>query len=300
MAATAISDEVSPLELVIVGTANDHAPYQLSNPTIALHAKQGTLPSDADLVQQTDGFCSVLERHGVKVLRPQNLELVLQTFVRDLGFVIDNTFVWCNPKMPNRRREQDGIRPIIDQLDGLKTVQPPPEIRIEGGDVALLRGRVLVGVGVDPARARTGIDAVEFLKKTFPNREIIPIALRGSDDKQDNPREHVLHLDCGFQPIGPDSGILFEEGFEGRPEAILDLVGDDHIIRVSGDEMFQLWPNLFSISPNNVVSAPSFTRLNEQIRNVGVSVLEVPYEEVAKLGGLFRCSTLPIRRTYAD
>ena len=292
----AILDEVSPLELVIVGTANDHGPYQLNNPTIALHAQQGTRPIDADLVQQTDEFCSVLERHGAKVLRPQNLEGVLQTFARDLGFVIDNTFVWCNLKKPNRRREQAEIRPIIDQVDGLKTVQPPPEIRIEGGDVVLLGGRVLVGVGVDPERARTSKDAVEFLKKTFTDKEIIPIAIRASDDRQDNPREHVLHLDCGFQPIGADSGILFEEGFDGRPDAILDLVRDDHIIRVSGDEMFHLWPNLFSISPNSVISAPSFTRLNTQIRSLGINVLEVPYEEVAKLGGLFRCSTLPLRR----
>src|SRR5216684_1901389 len=98
MAATAILDEVSPLELVIVGTANDRGPLQFNNATVALHAKQGTLPSDTDLINQVDGFCSVLERQGVKVLRPRNIEGVLQTFVRDLGFVIGHTFVWCNPK----------------------------------------------------------------------------------------------------------------------------------------------------------------------------------------------------------
>ena len=299
-ATTAILDEVSPLDLVIVGTANDRGPLQLNNSTVARHQQQGTLPTDADLIAQVDGFCSVLEQHSVKVLRPRNIEGTLQTFVRDLGFVIGNTFVWCNPKKLKRRLEQDGLRPIIDQLQDLKPIPLPSEIGIEGGDVVLLGSRVLVGVGTDPERARTTKDAVKYLQSVFTDREIIPIAIRASDDKRDDPRQHVLHLDCAFQPIGRDSGILFEQGFACRPDPIFDLVGDEHLIRVSGDEMFHLWPNLFSVSPDTVVSAPSFTRLNEQIRSKGVNVLEAPYEEVAKLGGLFRCSTLPLRRTYTD
>ena len=195
-----------------------------------------------------------------------------------------------------RRLEQDGLRNIIDQ-EGLRTVKPPSDLRIEGGDIVLLQGRVLVGVGSDPARARTGAEAVEFLKGIFPEREIIPIAIRASDDSRDDPKQHVLHLDCAFQPIGADSAILFDEGFVGSPGPILDLIADDHLLRVSGEEMFHLWPNLFSVSPTTVVSAPSFARLNAEIRALGVNVVEVPYEEVTKLGGLFRCSTLPLRRS---
>jgi N-dimethylarginine dimethylaminohydrolase len=282
-----------------VGIADDRGPLQLNNATIALYDKQGATPTDIDRINQTNGFCAVLELHGVKVLRPENVKGVLQIFVRDLGFVIDDTFVWCNPKKEKRRLEQDGLRNIIEQ-ERLRTVTPPSDIRIEGGDVVLLQGRVLVGVGSDPARARTGAEAVEFLKNFLPEREIIPVAIHASDDSQDDPKQHVLHLDCAFQPIGADSAILFDEGFVGSAGPILDLIADDHLLHVSGEEMFHLWPNLFSVSSTTVVSGPSFARLNAEIRALGLNVVEVPYEEVAKLGGLFRCSTLPLRRSSSE
>jgi N-dimethylarginine dimethylaminohydrolase len=292
----AIRDETSALELVVVGTAADKGPFQLHNPTIRQHVEQGTAPSDHDLNEQVEGFGHVLEKRGVKVLRPLNVGGVLQTFVRDLGFVVGDTFVWCNLKKEKRRLEQDGLRPAIDQLEGVKTVSPPADILIEGGDVVLLKGKLLVGIGEDPERARTSSAAAKFLQETFPDMEIIPVATRASDSASDDPKEHVLHLDCAFQPIGVAHGIFFEPGFARRPDAIFDLIGDENLIRVSADEMFRLWPNLLSLSPDCVVSAPSFGRLNARLRKLDITVLEVPYEEVAKLGGLFRCSTLPIRR----
>ncbi len=34
----------------------------------------------------------------------------------------------------------------------------------------------------------------------------------------------------------------------------------------------------------------------EELRNKGITVEEVPYAEIAKMEGLLRCSTLPLRR----
>ena len=112
----------------------------------------------------------------------------------------------------------------------------------------------------------------------------------------DDPHSNVLHLDCAFQPVGPEHTILYEAGFQSPPEAILDLYPAQNLIRVSAEEMYHLNPNLFSLSPQVVVSEPGFVRLNDQLRRIGLTVLETPYAQVAKLGGLFRCSTLPLRR----
>ena len=39
-----------------------------------------------------------------------------------------------------------------------------------------------------------------------------------------------------------------------------------------------------------------FTRLNTELRRRGFIVEEVPYAEIAKMEGLFRCSTMPLIR----
>jgi N-dimethylarginine dimethylaminohydrolase len=291
-----IEDELSPLELVVVGTSIDRGNLELYNATVSLYDQMGNAPSDDDLNAQVEGLCRVLEHFGIEVVRPENVPGVLQTFVRDLGVVIGDVLVWCNPKKQKRRVEQEGLRNAIAEFESIKTISVPSEIGIEGGDIVLLKGRVLVGIGTDPENARTSHGAADFLRKVFPNREVIPIEINASDKSGDNPRKHVLHLDCAFQPLGNGHGVFFEQGFKRRPEPILDLIGEKNLIQVSADEMFHLWPNLFSISPESVLSAPSFTRLNNKIRALGLNVIEVPYEEVAKLGGLFRCSTLPLRR----
>jgi N-dimethylarginine dimethylaminohydrolase len=54
--------------------------------------------------------------------------------------------------------------------------------------------------------------------------------------------------------------------------------------------------NIFSISEDVIVSEVGFTRLNEALRNLGFTVEEIPYAETGKMGGLLRCSTMPLLR----
>jgi len=291
-----IEDETSHLKTVIVGTATDRGELQMYNPTVAHHDRQGTLPNDQDLTEQVEGLCRTLKQYGVEVLRPDNVPGVLQTFVRDLGFVIGDTFFWSNLKREKRKKEQQGIRSVIDGL-GITQKSIPKEISIEGGDVVLAKGKVFVGVGNRSDRRRTSKEAVDYLRGELTGRDIIEVIINASDDRDDDPKTHVLHLDCAFQPVGSEHAVLFEEGFVGPPEQIMDLIGNENLIRVSGQEMFQMYPNLFSISPETIISAPTFSSLNLKLRGLGINVLEVAYEEIAKLGGLFRCSTLPISRS---
>ena len=55
----------------------------------------------------------------------------------------------------------------------------------------------------------------------------------------------------------------------------------------------------FSISPEIIVSDKEFVRLNNKLIKCGFLVEEVMYSEIAKMGGLFRCSTLPLLRVWA-
>ena len=54
--------------------------------------------------------------------------------------------------------------------------------------------------------------------------------------------------------------------------------------------------NIFSISPEVVISERNFIRLNSWLRDQNITVEEVAYAEIAKQEGLLRCSTLPLIR----
>jgi N-dimethylarginine dimethylaminohydrolase len=53
---------------------------------------------------------------------------------------------------------------------------------------------------------------------------------------------------------------------------------------------------VFSLSKDVIVSQTEFTRLNSILRDKGFKVEEISYKEVSKMGGLFRCSTMPLLR----
>ena len=60
--------------------------------------------------------------------------------------------------------------------------------------------------------------------------------------------------------------------------------------------MYDMNSNIFSIAEDVVISEKSFTRLNNWLRGLGITVEEVPYAEIAKQEGLLRCSTMPLIR----
>ena len=54
--------------------------------------------------------------------------------------------------------------------------------------------------------------------------------------------------------------------------------------------------NIFSIAEDIVVVEEHFTRLKAWLEEQGITVETVPYREISKMGGLLRCSTLPLVR----
>jgi N-dimethylarginine dimethylaminohydrolase len=132
------------------------------------------------------------------------------------------------------------------------------------------------------------------LADLFPNKTVKAFELR----KSTNARENALHLDCCFQPVGTDKAILHKNGFliESEYQWLVDYFGPENIFEISAEEMYQMFSNVFSISPEVVVSEKNFVRLNNWLRDNGFTVEEVPYAEISKQEGLLRCSTLPLVR----
>lgn len=298
-----VKNETSRLRAVVLGTAQSNGPTPTANeaydPKSLEHILAGTYPIEKDMVKEMEAFNEVLKKYAVQVYRPEIIENYNQIFSRDIGFVIDDIFIKANI-LEDRNRELDAINYVIEQMNPEKVIRPPKEVHIEGGDVMLHNEHIFIGTykGSDYANyitARTNMQGVEFIKELFPNKTVKEFDLVKSKIE---PRDNALHLDCCFQPVGHNKGIIYKSGF--REEAdymyLVDLFGKENLFHITRDEMYNMNSNIFSIAPDVVVSEKNFTRLNNWLRENGFTVEEIPYAEIAKQEGLLRCSTLPLIR----
>lgn len=303
MIALNIQNETGQLEAVVLGIADSFGGTprleDCYDPKSREHIKAGTFPKQEALIAEMNSFHLILKKHGVKVYRPEEIEGLNQIFSRDIAFVIDHKIVLPNI-IEDRVDELKAIQSVLEEIATEQLVKMPQKARAEGGDVMPWNEYLFVGYSEDQdfekyQVARTNIEGVSFLKNAFPNRIIKAFELNKSDE---NPRENALHLDCCFQPIGKGQAILFEEAFKNAEDVafLVDYFGEENIIRITRDEMYEMNSNVFSISPEIIVSEQGFVRLNNELRKRGFQVEEVAYAEIAKMEGLLRCSTMPLRR----
>ncbi|EJF99259.1 dimethylarginine dimethylaminohydrolase family protein [Flavobacterium sp. F52] len=298
-----VKNETSRLRAVVLGSAVSNGPTpsieEAYDPKSLEHIKAGTYPVEKDMVAEMKAFNAVFKKYGVKVYRPETIENYNQIFARDIGFVIDDVFVKSNI-LPDRERELDAIQYVIDQIDPLKIVRPPAEVHIEGGDVMLWKDHIFIGTYKgsdykDYITARTNMHGVNYIKSLFPHKIVKEFDLVKSKLEA---RDNALHLDCCFQPVGKDKGIIYKRGF--REEAdylyLVELFGKENLFHIEREEMYNMFSNVFSIDEDVVVSEKNFTRLNNWLRENGFTVEEIPYSEISKQEGLLRCSTLPLIR----
>lgn len=298
-----VKNESARLRAVVLGSAINNGPTptieEAYDPKSLEHIIAGTYPVEKDMVAEMEAFNAIFQKYDVKVFRPEMIENYNQIFTRDIGFVIDDLFIKANI-LPDRERELDAIQYVIDQIDPAKVVRPPEEVHIEGGDVMVWNDYIFIGTYKgsdykDYITARTNRQGVEYIRNLFPNKIVKEFDLVKSKIEA---RDNALHLDCCFQPVGTNKGIIYKSGF--REEAdymyLVNLFGKENLFHITRDEMYNMNSNVFSIAPDVVVSERNFTRLNTWLREKGITVEEIPYAEIAKQEGLLRCSTLPLIR----
>lgn len=271
----------------------------LYDPSSKKYLLAGAFPKKLDLQKALTDLEQVFLRYGVTVLRPDGVADCNQIFARDLGFVVDDIFVRANI-IPHREKELLGLASLLAQIPISKQLMFPKEVHIEGGDVIVHNKYIYVGFSTSPnyaklLTARTNKAAVFALRKAFPNKKVKPFELIKSNTV---PHKNALHLDCCFQLIGDSFAITCPEGFAKIEDYnwLVTHFGTNNIFEVLPVEMSKMMCNVVSISPTVAVSNKSFTRLNTWLRQRGITVEEVDFNEIGKQGGLFRCVTLPLFR----
>ena len=298
-----VQNETSRLRTVVLGLPQSNGP----TPTLAEtydsksyeSVKNGVYPSQEDITAEMGAFEKILKKHGVEVLRPKLVENCNQIFSRDVGFVIDDKIVVSNV-IPDRQEEIDAYEDIYSHIHYKQIYNLPEMVHVEGGDVVLWNEYIFVGQYAfsdypQVKTARTNTLAIDYLKMIFPEKKIIPLNLRKSDT---DPNEGILHLDCTFMPVGKDKAIIYKPGFINPRDAerLVALFGKENVLELTREEMYWMNSNIFSIAPDIVVVEEHFTRLKAWLESWGATVETVPHREISKMGGLLRCSTLPLLR----
>ena len=298
-----VNNETSKLLAVILGTAesNGAAPKleECYDPKSRLNILNNSYPREKDMVEELNQLENVLQSYGVKIFRPDEIKNYNQIFSRDIGFVINDTFVVSNI-LPERSKEITAIGDVLSLISNKKIINLPQDCHVEGGDVILHNDYVLIGTynGNDYTSlktARTNYQAISFLKKQFTDKKIISFDLIKSDT---DPTKNALHLDCCLQPVGYNKLVACPDAFikKDQYEWLVNHFGKENILEISLNEMSEMHCNFFSIDKNIVVSEKSFTKLNDWLRSFNIKVEEIDFKEISKQGGLLRCSTLPLIR----
>ena len=299
-----IKNETNTLKSVVLGQPKSMG--SVPNLSESYDAKsyhtilENAYPTEESIVLEMNAFETVLLKYGVEVFRPKVIENYNQVFARDVGFVIEDKLVVSNV-IQDREDEHAAYEDIFANVHRRKVINLPIRAHVEGGDVIIWNDFVFIGTCYSPdyrnfKTARTNEYAVDLLTDYFPKKRFIDFDLKKNDKE---PLNGVLHLDCTFNPVGKDKCIVYKNGFVDQMDyrLILDIFGKENCFEVTDEEMFEMVPNIFSISPEVVVSDERFTRLNRHLRDVwNITVEEIPYGEISKMGGLLRCSTMPLIR----
>ncbi|CDF78304.1 NG,NG-dimethylarginine dimethylaminohydrolase 1 [Formosa agariphila KMM 3901] len=298
-----VTNETSRIRAVVLGTAISNGPVpaieDAYDPKSIEHIKAGTYPKEEDMLKEIEAVAKVFKKYDVTVFRPKIIENCNQIFARDIAFVIDNKFIKANI-LPDRERELEALQEVMSQINPNDIITPPEAVHIEGGDVMLWNDYIFIGTykGTDYSNhitARTNMEGVNFIKSLFPDKTVKEFDLAKSKTEA---RDNALHLDCCFQPVGKDKGIIYKDGFRDVNDYLylVDLFGEDNLFHITRDEMYNMYSNVFSIAENVVISEENFKRLNTWLRSNNITVEEVPYAEISKQEGLLRCSTMPLIR----
>ncbi|MCE3280106.1 MAG: amidinotransferase [Bacteroidetes bacterium] len=285
-----IHDETSTLDTVILGIGVDMGGPGTINPKSKFHLEQDTYPRQEDIQKEMDQLERTLLENGVKVFKPVNIKNKTQLFTRDLGFVIGDEFFVSNI-LDSRKKEVEAIEYLLDLFDQDKIIRiPDQEIRIEGGDVIINGDTIFVGLS-----ARTNDKGYQYMKEYFfKKKNVVQIKL---EYDKGNHRENSLHLDCAFQPVGKNHAIVYEKGIKNISTLYDTLnISQENIYQANEWQFIRMFPNILSLAADKIIIEKEFIDLKYWLLDKGFTVIEINYNQISKLSGLLRCSTLPLIR----
>lgn len=223
-------------------------------------------------------YCQALAAAGVQVeVLPPDERYPDSCFMQDPALVIDGIALIARPGAVSRQGEEESVAQALAGRFPLARIAPPGTL--EGGDVLVLPGRVVVGRSARTNRAGIAQLAVALNAAADPqgfgNPSGLPVL--------EAPVDGYLHLLTAVTHLG--GGLLLAvEGFDLPP-----VLAEYDVLRVPADEGYAC--NALGIGERVILPA-GFPKTAAMLRTHGFEVLPVPTTEFAKADGGVTCLSL--------
>ena len=272
-----VESEYGPLRAVVMASARHFRVVDPINVTQERYFATAPPPLDA-LVAEQRAFAELLEGHGARVLWATELpECPLQLNTRDVGVVIGSRYVEGRMKRPVRAREPEAVRGLLDGFAGERAAITGGHL--EGGDVLVAGREVFVGIG-----ERTDAAGAAELQAILGDEYAVHV-LRLA------PR--ILHLDVVLNLLPGNLALIYPDGLLDVPDRLRRAYD---LIDVTADEQDRLATNVLSLDERTIVADERHERVASILARRDLDVRVLPFAETTKIGGSFRCSTLPLVR----
>ncbi len=225
---------------------------------------------DADLaLRQWEEYVAVLGRRGWEILEaPPADECPDGVFIEDQVLVYGDVAVLCRSGAPERRREQTGLRELLEAA-GYHCVPIEAPGTLDGGDVLKWGRTVWVGQG-----GRTNAAGLAQLEAALP----------GGVTVMGVPVTKVLHLKSAVTAL-PDGTIL------GYPP----LVDSQSVWTAFAAVPEEPGAHVVLLGGQSVLLSAAAPRTARALRQRGLDVTTVDISEFEKLEGCVTCLSVRLR-----
>ena len=208
--------------------------------------------------------------------------LVYQVFARDSSVATPQGAIVTQPGQWWRRGE---YAPVVRfYQESQIPIRMITAASLEGGDVIIVEpGSMLIGNGEERTQIPAARQLASWMEAEGWEVRIEPIP------------SHFVHIDVLVSILAPKLAAVC---VDSAPGGLVRWLRDKRfeILEVSTSDAFELGVNAISLGDERVISAAGSTELNQQMRSLGLEVLDPDLSMFTRGGGGAHCLAQALRR----
>jgi N-dimethylarginine dimethylaminohydrolase len=235
------------------------------------------------ILREHEELAQAYRENGVEVvLADPQPGLPYMVYARDFGAAIAEGVVMGAFYQPVRRGESAAYEAKLKEL-GVPVVARAVSGAFEGGDFWFLDEYTIAHGIIE----RTDADGFNSVRRQM---ESLGYAMVGVPCEREN-----LHLDMCFNIVGERVAVVCKAALPGFFLRMLEK-RKFTLIDVPQEGVFRHYCNLQNIGDDRVISFRNNRDVNERMRALGLTVIEIDLVELLKGGGGPHCMTFPLER----